>query len=112
VILKYGLVYVDDVNGTSKHIMRYPQLFATLAIERSIEVGTKKGIIWHTQGSGKTALAYFNVAYLTNYYRHKNIVPKFYFIVDRLDLLTPAKGEFKSPGPRVILFWPKNCQKG
>lgn len=101
VILKYGLVYVDDVNGTSKHIMRYPQLFATLDIERSIEVGTKKGIIWHTQGSGKTALAYFNVAYLTNYYRHKTIVPKFYFIVDRLDLLTQAQGEFESRGLRV-----------
>lgn len=101
VILKYGLVYVDDVNGTSKHIMRYPQLFATLAIERSIEAGIKKGIIWHTQGSGKTALAYFNVAYLTNYYRHKRIVPKFYFIVDRLDLLTQAQGEFESRGLRV-----------
>ncbi len=101
VILKYGLVYVDDVNGASKHIMRYPQLFATLAIERSIEAGIKKGIIWHTQGSGKTALAYFNVAYLTNYYRHKRIVPKFYFIVDRLDLLTQAQGEFESRGLRV-----------
>ena len=101
VILKYGLVYVDDVNGASKHIMRYPQLFATLAIERSIEAGIKKGIIWHTQGSGKTALAYFNVAYLTNYYRQKRIVPKFYFIVDRLDLLTQAQGEFESRGLRV-----------
>lgn len=101
VILKYGLVYVDDVNGVNKHIMRYPQLFATLAIERSIKSGTKKGIIWHTQGSGKTALAYFNVAYLTNYYQHKNIVPKFYFVVDRLDLLTQAQGEFESRGLRV-----------
>ena len=79
-ILKYGLVYVDEVNGTSKHIMRYPQLFATLAIERTIKEGKKKGIIWHTQGSGKTALAYFNVAYLTNYFQTKNIIPKFYFV--------------------------------
>jgi type I restriction enzyme R subunit len=101
IILKYGLAYVDDVDGLSRHIMRYPQLFATLAIEREIKSGTKKGIIWHTQGSGKTALAYFNVAYLTNYFQKKNIVPKFYFIVDRLDLLTQAQGEFESRGLRV-----------
>jgi type I restriction enzyme R subunit len=95
-ILKYGLAYVDDVNGVSKHIMRYPQLFATLAIERAIRNGTKKGIIWHTQGSGKTALAYFNVAYLINYFQTKNIIPKFYFVVDRLDLLTQAQTEFEN----------------
>jgi type I restriction enzyme R subunit len=100
-ILKYGLVYVDDVNGVSKHIMRYPQLFATLAIEREIESGTKKGIIWHTQGSGKTALTFFNVAYLTNYFQKRNTVPKFYFVVDRLDLLTQAQGEFENRGLRV-----------
>jgi type I restriction enzyme R subunit len=100
-ILQYGLAYVDDVNGTSKHIMRYPQLFATLAIEREIESGTKKGIIWHTQGSGKTALAYFNVAYLTNYFQQHDIIPKFYFVVDRLDLLTQAQSEFENRKLRV-----------
>ena len=101
VILKYGLAYVNDVNGLAKHIMRYPQLFSTLAIERAIDNGVKKGIIWHTQGSGKTALAYFNVAYLTNFFRLQNIVPKFYFIVDRLDLMTQAQGEFENRGLRV-----------
>ena len=64
--------------------MRYPQLFATKAIERKLEEGIKKGIIWHTQGSGKTALAFYNVKHLTDYYQNKGIVPKFYFIVDRL----------------------------
>jgi len=100
-ILQYGLAYVDDVNGTSKHILRYPQLFATLALERAIESGTKKGIVWHTQGSGKTALAFFNVAYLTNYFQQLEIIPKFYFIVDRLDLLTQAQTEFESRKLRV-----------
>ncbi len=38
--------------------MRYPQYFATKAIERGLEEGMKKGVIWHTQGSGKTALAF------------------------------------------------------
>jgi type I restriction enzyme R subunit len=97
-LLKYAIVYVQGESGLEKHIMRYPQLFATKAIERNIEAGVKKGIIWHTQGSGKTALAYYNVGYLTDYFQHNNIIPKFYFIVDRLDLLNQAKQEFSNRG--------------
>ena len=96
--LKYSIAYVKEVNGLQKHVMRYPQFFATKAIEQTIEKGVKKGIIWHTQGSGKTALAYYNVRYLTDYFQKKEIIPKFYFIVDRLDLLIQAKKEFSSRG--------------
>lgn len=97
-LLKYAIVYVNEKRGIQKHIMRYPQLFATKAIKSRLESGVKKGIIWHTQGSGKTALAYFNVRYLTDYFQKKNIVPKFYFIVDRIDLLNQAKHEFTARG--------------
>jgi len=100
-ILQYGLAYVTEKNGIEKHVMRYPQLFATLAIERKLNEGVRKGIIWHTQGSGKTALAYFNVAYLTDYFQKRTTVPKFYFIVDRLDLMTQARDEFENRGLRV-----------
>lgn len=62
-ILRYAFAFVDETkdNGTldrQKHIMRYPQLFATKAIAQKLDEGKRKGIIWHTQGSGKTALAY------------------------------------------------------
>ena len=97
-LLRYGLAYVKDKKGLQKHIMRYPQMFATKAIERKLEEGVKKGIIWHTQGSGKTALAYYSVKYLTDYFNSKRVVPKFYFIVDRIDLLIQAGREFKSRG--------------
>jgi len=97
-ILQYAIAYVKEFNGIQKHIMRYPQLFATKAIEKKLESGIKKGIIWHTQGSGKTALAYYNVNFLTHYFQKKKVIPKFYFIVDRLDLLTQAKREFTSRG--------------
>ncbi len=99
--LQYGLIYMDGSSGMEKHIMRYPQFFATLAIKNKISEGVKKGIIWHTQGSGKTALAFFNVAYLTNYFQEKKIIPKFYFIVDRLDLMEQAKGEFSKRNLKV-----------
>ena len=102
-LLKYGIVYVEKKNKNGiteiqKHIMRYQQFFATLAIQNKIENNVKKGIIWHTQGSGKTALAYFNVKYLTDYFQSKGVIAKFYFIVDRLDLLKQACDEFESRG--------------
>lgn len=95
-VLKYAIAYVKDTNGVEKHIMRYPQVFATRAISRKLNEGVRKGIIWHTQGSGKTALAFYSVHYLTDYFQKRGIIPKFYFIVDRLDLLKQASKEFAS----------------
>ncbi|GMV33275.1 MAG: hypothetical protein KPEEDBHJ_03656 [Anaerolineales bacterium] len=100
-LLRYGIAYVKEGSGLEKHIMRYPQFFATKAIERKLDDGGKKGIIWHTQGSGKTALAFYNVRYLTDYFHRKGIVPKFYFIVDRIDLMNQARSEFASRGLSV-----------
>lgn len=104
--LKYGFAYVErtDKNGIKtlqKHIMRYPQFFATLAIEKKLDAGVKHGIIWHTQGSGKTALAFHNVRYLRDYFQRQGKVAKFYFVVDRLDLLTQASEEFAARGLHV-----------
>lgn len=97
-LLRFALVYVNEADGLQKHVMRYPQLFATKAIEKKLDAGVRKGIIWHTQGSGKTALAYYNTRFLTDYFQHQGIIPKFYFIVDRLDLLTQAQREFSGRG--------------
>ncbi|WP_153048179.1 DEAD/DEAH box helicase family protein, partial [Streptococcus suis] len=60
-----------------------------------------KGVIWHTQGSGKTALAFFNIRYLRDFYAQKGIVPQFYFVVDRLDLADQAFKEFSKRGLTV-----------
>ena len=97
-ILQYAIAYVNESTGFEKHVMRYPQLFATKAIEQKLNEGIRKGIIWHTQGSGKTALAFYNVRHLTDYFHKKSVIPKFYFIVDRLDLLIQAHREFTSRG--------------
>ena len=97
-LLKYAFAYMRTESGLEKHIMRYPQIFATKAIEKKLDDGVNKGIIWHTQGSGKTALAFYNVHYLTDYYQRQGTIPKFYFIVDRIDLMIQAKREFSSRG--------------
>lgn len=105
-MLRFGLVYVEEQSKDGqiqlqKHVMRYPQYFATRAIEETIAKGIKKGVIWHTQGSGKTALAFFNIRYLTNYFSKEGIVPQFYFVVDRLDLADQAFKEFTKRGLKV-----------
>jgi len=105
-LLKYGFAYVertnkDGIKTLEKHVMRYPQFFATKAIEQKLDTGVKHGIIWHTQGSGKTALAFHNVRYLRDYYQKQGKVAKFYFVVDRLDLLTQAGEEFAARGLHV-----------
>ena len=106
-LLRYGFAYVerkieleDGTQGTrlEKHVMRYQQMFASYAIRRKLSEGIKSGIIWHTQGSGKTALAYYSVKSLTDYFAQKNIVAKFYFIVDRIDLMEQASDEFAARG--------------
>ena len=104
--LRFGIVYVDATTKDGKptiqkHIMRYPQYFATRKISEKIDEGMKKGVIWHTQGSGKTALAYFNVRYLKYKFQQKQLIPRFYFVVDRLDLATQ---EFRKRGLTVKLI--------
>ena len=109
-LLKYGICYKtttnkDGITEIEKHIMRYPQLFATLAIRDKLREGVRKGVIWHTQGSGKTALAYSNVHFLTDYFsKEEGKIAKFYFIVDRLDLAEQAKNEFEARGLKVKLI--------
>ena len=105
-ILKYGIAYVRmerEVDGKiettdQKHIMRYQQLFAAWAVERRLSEGVRSGLVWHTQGSGKTALAFHLTYILSDYFARQNKVAKFYFIVDRLDLLEQATQEFEARG--------------
>lgn len=102
--LYYGMMYLNG-KIPEKHIMRYPQFFATRKIIERLEKGGKGGIIWHTQGSGKTGLAAFANRIIRDYYAKQNINTRFFFIVDRLDLLRQASIEFKMRGLNVI-----NCK--
>lgn len=100
--IRYGIVYVNSpVDGFNKHIIRYPQYFALQALLADLKAGVKRGVLWHTQGSGKTAFAYFATNVLRDYYQTKKIITKFYFVVDRLDLLRQAKIEFEARGMTI-----------
>lgn len=99
--LYYGILYVNE-KVPQKQIMRYPQFFATRKIIERLESGGRGGIIWHTQGSGKTALAAYSNRIIRDYYAKKNIVARFFFVVDRIDLLEQASDEFENRGFSVI----------
>ena len=106
-LLKYGIAYFHKTrereDGTieridQKHILRYQQMFAAMIVRQRISEGAESGIIWHTQGSGKTALSFYLSYVLKDYFSQLNVVPKYYFIVDRLDLMKQAKEEFEARG--------------
>lgn len=61
----------------------------------------KRGVLWHTQGSGKTAFSYFATNILRDYFQKKEVITKFYFVVDRLDLLRQATAEFTARGMTI-----------
>lgn len=69
-----------------------------IGYSQKLSKGVKSGIIWHTQGSGKTALAYYSVRSLTDYYAKRETAVKFYFIVDRIALMEQASDEFVARG--------------
>ncbi|GAA9386247.1 type I restriction endonuclease subunit R [Helicobacter pylori] len=102
-ILKYGISFLKEKSEFKKHIWRYAQMFASLNVLKELQKHYEnnpkdplKGIIWHTQGSGKTALTYHLTKLIRDFFSQSNLnkKTKFYFIVDRLDLLEQAKNEF------------------
>ena len=100
--IQYGIAFVDSpVDGYNKHIIRYPQFFALQALTEHLDKGMRRSVLWHTQGSGKTAYSYFATNLLRDYYQKKDVITKFYFVVDRLDLLKQATDEFSARGMTI-----------
>lgn len=104
-ILKYGISFLKEKSEFKKHIWRYAQMFASLNVLKELQKHYEnnpkdplKGIIWHTQGSGKTALTYHLTKLIRDFFSPLGEKTKFYFIVDRLDLLEQAKNEFLKRG--------------
>ncbi|EPZ92343.1 DEAD/DEAH box helicase family protein, partial [Helicobacter pylori] len=104
-ILKYGISFLQEKSEFKKHIWRYAQMFASLNVLKELQKHYEnnpkdplKGVIWHTQGSGKTALTYHLTKLIRDFFSPLGKKTKFYFIVDRLDLLEQAKSEFLKRG--------------
>jgi len=95
--LRYYLVHEQDEGHISKKSAKYHQFFAVqTAVERAIEAmqpkGDKRvGVVWHTQGSGKSLEMVFLVGILRH---HPGLNPTFLIQVDRDDLDTQLYDHF------------------
>ena len=115
-MLHYGIMFLTEIkkihNETTnkdeeipikqKHIMRYPQFFASRAIIKRLGEKDKNGIIWHTQGSGKTGLSAFSCRIIKDYFSKKRVNTRFFYVVDRLDLMIQVSTEYVNRGFTVI----------
>lgn len=101
-ILKNFLVFEKKKDGITKKMARYQQLYATNKMVQRVQGGEhKKGLIWHTQGSGKTLTMFFTAWKLRYDPKLKN--PKVFILIDRIDLDDQVYEEFESWGGQNLI---------
>ncbi len=84
-IISNFIVFEKEKEQKIKKIARYQQIRATNKIvERVRGKEKKRGLVWHTQGSGKSLTMYFTAWKLRFDKELKN--PKVFILVDRIDL--------------------------
>lgn len=101
-IVKSFMVFEQTKDGKVKKISRYQQLRATNKIVERVRDGTKKrGLIWHTQGSGKSLTMFFTAWKLRFDQALKN--PKIFVLVDRVDLDDQIYESFVNCGGKNVI---------
>ncbi|MEX2405641.1 MAG: type I restriction endonuclease subunit R [Candidatus Paceibacterota bacterium] len=84
-VIRNFILFEKEKEHTVKKIARYQQFRAANKIIERVEDGeSKRGLIWHTQGSGKSLTMFFTAWKLRFSKGLKN--PKIFILVDRIDL--------------------------
>lgn len=82
-VLRYYIVFLERDEGLTKVVLRQHQTRAVeKVIERIQDTTKKKGLVWHTQGSGKTLTMITVAALLRNISGDNTVI----MIVDRNEL--------------------------
>lgn len=101
-LLANFIVYEQTESGLIKKVARYQQVRATnKVVERVQEGQDHKGLIWHTQGSGKTLTMFFTAWKLR--YNAGLASPKVFVLIDRVDLDDQVYREFMNHGGKTII---------
>lgn len=101
-IIRNFLVFEQTKDGRIKKMARYQQLRATNKIVERVRDGVKKrGLIWHTQGSGKSLTMFFTAWKLRFDKSLKN--PKVFVLVDRIDLDNQIYDSFINAGGKNVI---------
>lgn len=103
-ILKHFMVFERTEGKIIKKVARYQQLRAANKIaDRVINSDLKQGVIWHTQGSGKSLTMLYTAFKLRQSKELKD--PTVYIVVDRKDLREQIGGTFDDcefPNARAV----------
>ena len=101
-VIKNFIVFEKKKDGITKKITRYQQFYAANKIVNRVKEGDqKKGLIWHTQGSGKTLTMFFTAWKLRYDPELKN--PKVFILIDRIDLDDQVFEEFDAWGGQNLI---------
>lgn len=101
-IIKNFILFEQTKNGRIKKMARYQQLrAANKIVNRVLEGEKKRGLIWHTQGSGKSLTMFFTAWKLRFDKSLKN--PKVFVLVDRIDLDDQIYDTFINSGGKNII---------
>lgn len=101
-VIKNFIVFEKEKEQKIKKIGRYQQIRATNKIVDRVKDGKKKrGLVWHTQGSGKSLTMFFTAWKLRF---DKNLKsPKVFILVDRIDLDDQIFDTFINCGGKNII---------
>lgn len=92
-IVKHFMVFERTEGKIIKKVARYQQLRAANKItDRVVNSDLKQGVIWHTQGSGKSLTMLYTAFKLRQSKKLKD--PTVYIVVDRKDLREQIGGTF------------------
>lgn len=101
-VIKNFIVFEKEKEQTIKKMGRYQQIRATNKIvERVVDGSKKRGLIWHTQGSGKSLTMFFSAWKLRFDESLKN--PKIFILVDRIDLDDQIYNTFINCGGQNVI---------
>ena len=103
-ILRHFIVFERTEGKIIKKVARYQQLRAANKIaDRVVNTELKQGVIWHTQGSGKSLTMLYTAYKLRQDPKLKD--PTVYIVVDRKDLREQIGGTFDDcefPNARAV----------
>ncbi len=101
-IIKNFILFEQTKDGRIKKMARYQQLRATNKILERVRGGEKRrGLVWHTQGSGKSLTMFFTAWKLRFSKELKN--PKVFILVDRIDLDDQIYDTFVNAGGTNVI---------
>jgi len=102
-LVKNFIVFEKEKERKVKKMARYQQFYATNKIVGRVQEGErKKGLIWHTQGSGKSLTMFFTAWKLRFDPELKN--PKIFILVDRIDLNDQIYDTFINCGGQNVSY--------